>query len=59
MASILVTDGAVNAGDDPVAAARALGVPVHGLLVGRAPVRAAASRAWKLRARRASARRRR
>jgi len=31
---ILVTDGAVNAGDDPVAAARALGVPVHGLLVG-------------------------
>jgi len=33
---ILVTDGAVNAGDDPVAAARALGVPVHGLLVGEA-----------------------
>ena len=31
---ILVTDGAVNSGEDPVAAARALGVPVHGLLVG-------------------------
>jgi len=31
---ILLTDGAVNAGEDPVAAARALGVPVHGLLVG-------------------------
>jgi hypothetical protein len=31
---ILLTDGAVNAGEDPVAAARSLGVPVHGLLVG-------------------------
>ncbi len=31
---ILISDGAVNAGDDPVAAARALGVPVHALLVG-------------------------
>src|SRR5207237_4828575 len=31
---ILVSDGAVNAGADPVAAARALGVPVHTLLVG-------------------------
>jgi hypothetical protein len=31
---VLVTDGAVNAGEDPVAAARALGVPVHGVLVG-------------------------
>ena len=31
---ILLSDGAVNAGDDPVAAARALGVPVHTLLVG-------------------------
>ena len=31
---ILVSDGAVNAGEDPAAAARALGVPVHGVLVG-------------------------
>jgi len=31
---ILLSDGAVNAGDDPVAAARALGVPVHTLLIG-------------------------
>src|SRR5262249_31971977 len=31
---ILVSDGAVNAGDDPVAAARGLGVPGHTLLVG-------------------------
>lgn len=31
---ILLSDGAVNAGDDPLAAARALGVPVHTLLVG-------------------------
>ena len=31
---ILLSDGAVNAGDDPVATARALGVPVHTLLVG-------------------------
>lgn len=31
---ILLSDGAVNAGDDPAAAARALGVPVHTLLVG-------------------------
>jgi hypothetical protein len=34
-AVIVVSDGAVNAGEDPVAAARALGVPVHALLVGR------------------------
>src|SRR5258706_13834379 len=26
---VVVSDGAVNAGQDPVAAARALGVPVH------------------------------
>ena len=31
---VVVSDGAVNAGEDPVAAARALGVPVHALLVG-------------------------
>ncbi len=31
---VLVSDGAVNAGGDPVGAARALGVPVHTLLVG-------------------------
>ena len=31
---VILSDGAVNAGDDPVAAARALGVPVHTLLVG-------------------------
>jgi len=31
---VIVSDGAVNAGEDPVAAARALGVPVHALLVG-------------------------
>ncbi len=31
---ILISDGAVNAGEDPVAAARALGAPVHTLLVG-------------------------
>jgi hypothetical protein len=31
---VVVSDGAVNAGADPVAAARALGVPVHALLVG-------------------------
>ncbi len=32
---IVVSDGAVNAGDDPAAAAAALGVPVHALTVGR------------------------
>ncbi len=32
---IVVSDGAVNAGQDPVAAARLLGVPVHALVVGR------------------------
>ena len=31
---VVVSDGAVNAGDDPVAAARALGLPVHALVVG-------------------------
>jgi len=31
---ILLSDGAANAGGDPVGAARALGVPVHTLLVG-------------------------
>src|SRR5262249_10822322 len=33
-AVVVVSDGIVNAGDDPVAAARALGVPVHGIVVG-------------------------
>jgi hypothetical protein len=33
-AVVLVSDGAVNAGADPVAAAAALGVPVHTLLTG-------------------------
>ena len=32
----MVSDGAVNAGEDPVAAARALGLPVHAVVVGRA-----------------------
>jgi len=32
---VVVSDGAANAGADPVAAARALGVPVHAVLVGR------------------------
>ncbi|MFN8586955.1 MAG: hypothetical protein U0704_04060 [Candidatus Eisenbacteria bacterium] len=32
---VVVSDGVVNAGTDPVAAARALGVPVHTVLVGR------------------------
>ncbi len=32
---IVVSDGAVNAGDDPSAAATALGVPVHAVPVGR------------------------
>ncbi|HYM81845.1 MAG TPA: hypothetical protein VEY91_10625 [Candidatus Limnocylindria bacterium] len=32
---VIVSDGVVNAGDDPVAAARALGIPVHALIVGR------------------------
>lgn len=31
---VIVSDGVVNAGDDPVAAARALGAPVHALVVG-------------------------
>lgn len=31
---VVVSDGVVNAGADPVAAARALGVPVHAVLVG-------------------------
>jgi hypothetical protein len=31
---IVVSDGIVNAGDDPVAGARALGVPVHAVRVG-------------------------
>src|SRR5436190_6112979 len=31
---VVVSDGAVNAGEDPVAAARALGVPVHAIAVG-------------------------
>ena len=31
---VVVSDGAVNAGEDPVAAARALGLPVHAVLVG-------------------------
>jgi hypothetical protein len=37
-AVIVVSDGAVNAGEDPVAAARALGLPVHAVVVGRAGV---------------------
>ena len=31
---VVVSDGAVNAGEDPAAAARALGVPVHAVVVG-------------------------
>jgi len=31
---VVVSDGAVNAGEDPVAAAKALGLPVHALVVG-------------------------
>ena len=34
---VVVSDGAVNAGEDPVAAARALGVPVHAVVVGDHP----------------------
>lgn len=34
---IVVSDGIVNAGADPVAAARALGAPVHAVVVGAAP----------------------
>jgi hypothetical protein len=37
-AVVVVSDGAVNAGRDPVAAARALGLPVHAVAVGRAAV---------------------
>jgi hypothetical protein len=33
---VVVSDGAVNAGEDPVAAARAFGVPVHAVVVGTA-----------------------
>jgi len=33
-AVVVVSDGAVNAGADPVEAARTLGLPVHGVLVG-------------------------
>lgn len=33
---VVVSDGAVNAGSDPAAAARAIGVPVHAVLVGGA-----------------------
>lgn len=36
---IVVSDGIVNAGEDPVAAARALGVPVSAVLVGSATTR--------------------
>jgi hypothetical protein len=38
-AVVVVSDGVVNAGPDPVAAARALGIPVHGVLVGSAAKR--------------------
>ena len=34
---IVVSDGLVNAGADPVAAARALGVPVHAIVAGGSP----------------------
>ncbi len=34
-AVVVVSDGAVNAGEDPVAAAGALGLPVHAVVVGR------------------------
>ena len=37
-AVVVVSDGAVNAGDDPVAAASTLGLPVHAVVVGRAGV---------------------
>jgi hypothetical protein len=33
---VVVSDGVVNAGDDPVAAARSLGMPVHAVVVGAA-----------------------
>jgi hypothetical protein len=33
---VVVSDGAVNAGEDPVAAGRALGLPVHAVLTGSA-----------------------
>ena len=32
---VVVSDGVVNAGEDPVAAARALGVPVHAVVIGK------------------------
>jgi len=35
-AVVIVSDGAVNAGEDPVAVASALGLPVHAVVVGRA-----------------------
>ena len=34
---IVVSDGVVNAGTDPVAAARSLGAPVHAVVVGASP----------------------
>jgi hypothetical protein len=37
-AVVVVSDGAVNAGADPVAVASALGLPVHAVVVGRAGV---------------------
>jgi len=37
-AVVVVSDGAVNAGGDPVAAARSLGRPVHAVVVGRVGV---------------------
>ena len=36
---VVVSDGVVNAGEDPVGAARALGVPVHAVVIGRAGAR--------------------
>jgi hypothetical protein len=35
-ALVVVSDGVVNAGEDPVAAARTLGVPVHAVAIGHA-----------------------
>ena len=37
-AVVVVSDGAVNAGEDPVAVAGAIGLPVHAVVVGRAGV---------------------
>ncbi len=36
---VVVSDGVVNAGEDPVASARALGVPVHAVVVGSTSVK--------------------